>query len=69
MPKVKPGIKLFFVNGETLQQDAANNLPFSLCLALEGEPSDDEEMPGIQCAHMEEGILTQQLRLSYKVML
>ena len=39
----------------TIQQDIANNFPSSLCIAPEGELSDDEEMPGIYFDGEEEG--------------
>ena len=49
VPKEKAGIQFIFVNKETLQQNITNNMSASLCKAPEGEPSDEEEMPDVQC--------------------
>ena len=49
VPKVKPGIRLIFVNRETPQQDKANYPPGPLCTALEDEPLHEEQIPGVHC--------------------
>ena len=51
-------IKLMFVNRETIQQDIVGNLPASLCIASEGDPSHDEDIhqhysvqPNVSCMY------------------
>ena len=55
--KVKWDIKFIIVKKDTLKQDIANNLPGSPHISPEGEPSDDEEIPGVHCDEEEEGNL------------